>query len=224
MHQATGPPGVEGGMRGLAGRGFGVVAGVVAGLVVLVLAGRLAAPPAGTPNSVPSVTHTGTIRYIDPPPGTPPEPPSVWSTMPAAPSGRPSRFTAGRVRLTLPPGWHGRVASDGRVLTVQAANFPLPARGIGEDPDLAMTPAQVLLTLSDGVGPAATSISISPTIGEKDFLHDGRVPVGRALARTAVRRHGMVLYIDALFGSRLPPPSLVQQANKVLTSLRLTVA
>jgi hypothetical protein len=96
--------------------------------------------------------------------------------MPAAPSGRPSRFTAGRVRLTLPPGWHGRVASDGRVLTVQAANFPLPARGISEDPHLAMTPAQVLLTLS------------------------------------------------ALFGSRLPPPSLLQQANKVLTSLRLTVA
>jgi hypothetical protein len=203
-------------------RGFGVAAGVIAGLAVLVLAGRwLALPSAGAPDPAPSVMHTGTVRYVAPPPGTPPEPPPVvWSIVPAASSGRPSHLTAGPIRLTLPSGWYGRATSDGGVLLVQAANFPLPARDVGEELPLTMTPGEVLLGLSDEVA-LDTAVSTSPTIGASHFLHDGRVPVGRALARTAVRQGGMVLSIEALFGSRHPPRSLIRQTNEVLTSLRL---
>jgi hypothetical protein len=211
-------------MRRRAGRGLGVVAGVTAGLVVLVLAGRwLALPPAGAPEPAPSVTPTGRVRYLPPPPGTPPEPPPVaWSTVPAPPSGGPRRLAAGPIRLTLPSGWYGRAASDGGLLLVQAANFRLPARDVGEEP-LTMAPGQVLLGLSDGVGPG-TPVSTSPAIDASHFLHDGRVPVGRALARTAVRQDGLVLAIEAEFGSRHPSRSLIRQVNEVLGSLRLTAA
>jgi hypothetical protein len=109
------------------------------------------------------------------------------------------------------------------MLLVQAANFPLPARDVGQEPSVTMTPGQVLLGLSDAVG-SATPVSTSPAIGASHFLHDGRVPVGRALARTAVRKDGMVFSIEALFGSRPPPRSLIRQANQVLTSLRLAGA
>jgi hypothetical protein len=96
----------------------------------------------------------------------------------------------------------------------------LPARDVGEDLPFTMTRGQVLLGLSDEVGPDRP-LSTSPAISASHFLHDGRVPVGRALARTAVRKGGMVVSIEALFGSRPPPRSLIRQANKVLTSLRL---
>jgi hypothetical protein len=68
----------------------------------------------------------------------------------------------------------------------------------------------------------ATPVSASPLIGASDFLHDGRVPVGRALAVKAVGKHGSILSISAEFGARPPAPSLLRQTNQLLASLTVT--
>jgi hypothetical protein len=95
--------------------------------------------------------------------------------------------------------------------------------GPGEDPIQAMTREQVVVTLSTGTGCCpATPVSASPAIGASDFLHDGRVPVGRALAVKAVGKHGSILSISAEFGARPPAPSLLRQTNHLLASLTVT--
>ena len=65
-------------------------------------------------------------------------------------------------------------------------------------------------------------MSASSVIGASDFLHGGRVPVGRAFAVKAVRTHGSILYIEALFGARPPASSLLRQTNQLLASLTVT--
>ena len=209
-------------MRWPPGRGWTVVAMVIAGLSVLVVAGRVLAPWLSEP-LVPSTLPppTGTIRIV-PLTEQPSEPPPMtWSTVPAAHSGEPGRLTGGGVRLRLPGGWHGRTSSQGGLLVLEAANFSLATQDRGEDPIQAMTRGQVVVTLSTGCCPA-TPVSASPVIGASDFLHDGRVPVGRALAVKAVRTHRSILSISAEFGARPPAPSLLRQTNHLLASLTVT--
>jgi hypothetical protein len=210
-------------MRWPPGRGWTVVAIVIVGLSVLVVAGRmLALPPAEPPVTPTASTPSGTIRIV-PLTDVPSEPPIPWSTVAAASSGKPGQLTGGGVRLRLPGGWHGRTTSEGGLLVLQAANFVLATHHPGEDPIQAMTREQVVVTLSTGTGCCpATPVSASPAIGGSDFLHDGRVPVGRALAVKAVRTHGSVLSIEALFGARPPAPSLLRQTNHLLASLTVT--
>jgi hypothetical protein len=210
-------------MRWPPGRGWTVVAIVIAGLSVLVVAGRMVAPRlAESPGVATPPTPTGTIRIV-PLTAQPPEPPMTWSTVPATAPGEPGRLTGGGVRLRLPDGWHGRTTSEGGLLILQAANFSLATQDRREDPIKAMTQGQVVVTLSTGTGCCpAISISASPTIGASDFRHDRRVPVGRPLAMKAVRTHGRIFFINALFGARPPPPSLLRQANQLLASLTVS--
>jgi hypothetical protein len=200
-----------------------VVVLVLVGLSVLVVAGRmLALPPAEPPVTATASTPTGTIRIV-PLTGMPSEPPPMtWSTVPAASSGKPAQLTGGGVRLRLPGGWHGRTTTEAGLLTLQAANFSLATHDRGQDPFQAMTRGQVVVTLSTGTGCCpATRVSASPVIGASDFRH-GRVPVGRAVAVKAVRTHGSILYIEALFGARPPAASLLRQTNQLLASLAVT--
>jgi hypothetical protein len=207
-------------MRWPRGRGLTVVAIVIVGLSVLVVAGRVLAPSlVELPGGSAAPPSTGTIRTV-PLTDLPSESPMTWSTVPAARSGKPGRLTGDGVRLRLPGGWHGRTTSEGGVLILQAANFLLAAHDRGQDPIKAMTRGQVVVIVSDG-GPAIP-VSPSPMIGASDFLHDGRVPVGQALAEKAVRTHGRIFYISALFGARPPAPSLLRQANQLLASLTVT--
>jgi hypothetical protein len=211
-------------MRWPPGQGLTVVAIVIAGLSVLAVAGRLlAVPPAEPPATPTASTPTGTIRIV-PLTDVPPEPPIPWSTVPAASSGKPGQLTGGGVRLRLPGGWHGRTTSEGGLFILQAANFSLATHARGEDAIKAMTRGQVVVTLSTGgtgCCPAAP-ISASPAIGASDFLHDGRVPGGQALAMKVVRRQGRIVYIEALFGARPPARSLLRQTNDLLASLTVT--
>jgi hypothetical protein len=210
------------GMRWLPGQRLIVAAIVLVGLSVLVVAGRMLAPRlAESPVISAAPTPTRTIRTSSPPSELPSEPPMTWSTVPATPSGKPSQLTGGGARLRLPGGWHGRTTTteDG-LLILQAANFVLAAHDRGEDTIKAMTRGQVVVTVEPGV--PATPVSASPTIGAADFHHDGRVPLGRALAEKAIRRHGRVFYISALFGARPPAPSLLRQTNQLLASLTVT--
>jgi hypothetical protein len=211
-------------MRWPPGRGWTVVAIVILGLSVLVVAGRLLAPGLAEPtvrSTAPA--PTGTIRMVpltevpsDPPPMT-------WSTVPAAPSGRPGRLTGGGVRLRLPGGWHGRTTSEGGLRILQAANFALATHDRGEDPIMAMTRGQVVVTLSTGTGCCpGTRVSASRAIGASDFVHGGRVPRGKAFAEKAVRKHGTILQISALFGAGPPAPSLLRQTNELLASLTVS--
>ena len=202
------------------GRGWTVVVVVIVGLSVLMVAGRMLAPRlGGAPVMSTAPTPTGTVRTV-PLTDVPSAPPMTWSTVPAASAGRPAQLTGGGVRLRLPGGWHGRTTSEGGLLVLQAANFVLATHDPGEDPIQAMTREQVVVTLSTGTGCCpATPVSASPTIGASDFLHDGRVPVGRALAEKAVRTHGSILSISAEFGGRPPAPSLLRQTNHLLASL-----
>ena len=209
-------------MRWPTRRGLTVVAIVIVGLSVLVVAGRILAPSqAESPVMSAAPTPTGTSRTISSPTELPSEPPMTWSTVPAASSGKPGQLTGPGARLRLPAGWHGRTTTteDG-LLILQAANFVLAAHERGEDPIKAMTREQVVVTVQAGV--PAIPVSASPTIGASDFRHDGRVPVGRALAEKAVRRHGRIFYISALFGARPPAPSLLRQTNQLLASLTVT--
>jgi hypothetical protein len=207
-------------MRWPPGRGWTVVAIVVAGLSVLVVAGRMLAPRlAESPGVATPPTPSGTIRIV-PLTKQPSDPPMTWSTVPAARSGKQAQLTGGGARLRLPGGWQGRTTSEGGLLILQAANFSLATQDRGEDPIMAMTRGQVVVTLSTGTGCCpAISISASPTIGASDFRHDRRVPVGRPLAMKAVRTHGRIFFISALFGARPPPPSLLRQTNQLLASL-----
>ena len=208
-------------MRWPPGRGLTVVVIVLVGLSVLVVAGRmLALPPAERPVTATASTPTGTIRIL-PLTEMPSEPPPMtWSTVPAAPSGKPAQLTGGGVRLRLPGGWHGRTTTEAGLLTLQAANFSLATHDRGQDPFQAMTRGQVVVTLSTGTGCCpARRVSASPVIGASDFRHHGRVPVGRAFAVKAVRTHGSILYIEALFGARPPAASLLRQTNQLLASL-----
>jgi hypothetical protein len=211
-------------MRWPPGRGWTVVAIVIAGLSVLVVAGRMLAPRLGeSPGMATPPVPTGTIRMVPLTEQPSDPPPTTWSTVPAAVSGEPSRLTGGGVRLRLPDGWHGRTTSEGGLRILQAANFSFATQDRGEDPIMAMTRGQVVVTLATGTGCCpATPVSPSPAIGASDFLHGGRVPVGRALAVKAVRRHGSILHISALFGARPPPSSLLRQTNQLLTSLTVT--
>ena len=207
-------------MRWPPGWGLTVAAIVIVGLSVLVVAGRMLAPSLDeAPVMSTAPTPTGTIRTV-PLTDPPSEPPMTWATVPAASSGKPAQLTGDGARLRLPGGWHGRTTSEGGPLILQAANFVLSTQDPGEDPIKNMTRGQVVVTLSTG-GPA-TPVSASSTIGASDFLHDGRVPLGQALAVKAVRKHGKILYIEALFGARSPAPSLLRQTNQLLTSLTET--
>jgi hypothetical protein len=210
-------------MRWPPGRGLTLVAIVIVGLGVLVVVGRMLAPRLGEPLVISTApTPTGTIRIV-PLTEHPSEPPVTWSTVPAAPSGEQGQLTGGGVRLRLPSGWHGRTTSEGGLLTLQAANFVLATQDRGEDPIKAMTRGQVVVTLSTRTACCpGTPVSASPVIGASDFLHGGRVPVGQARAVKAVRKHGSILYIEALFGARPPAPSLLRQTNQLLTSLAET--
>jgi hypothetical protein len=211
-------------MRWPPGRGWTVVAMVIAGLSVLVVAGRVLAPGLGEPLVISTVPPpTGTIRIVPLTEQPSDPPPMIWSTVPAASSGKLGRLTGGGVRLRLPGGWHGRTTSEGGRLVLQAANFVLATRDRGEDPTQAMTRGQVVVTLSTGTGCCpGIPISASPAIAASDLLHDGRVPVGRALAVKAVRAHGSILSISAEFGARPPAPSLLRQTNHLLASLTVT--
>jgi hypothetical protein len=210
-------------MRWPPGWGLTVVAIVIVGLSVLLVAGRmLALPPAEPPVTPTASTPTGTIRIV-PLTDVPSEPPMTWSTVPAASSGKPGQLTGGGVRLRLPGGWHGRTTSEGGLLVLQAANFVLATHDRGEDPIKAMTRGQVVVTLSTGTGCCpATSVSASPAMAASDFLHDARVPVGRALGVKAVGKHGSILSISAEFGARPPAPSLLRETNHLLASLTVT--
>jgi hypothetical protein len=210
-------------MRWQPGRGLIVVAIVLVGLSVLVVAGRMLAPRLGeSPVRSKAPPPSGTIRIV-PLTDVPSEPPIPWSTVPAAPSGKPAQPTGGGVRLRLPGGWHGRTSSEGGLRILQAANFVLATQDRGEDPIQAMTLGQVVVTLSTGTGCCpGTPVSASPAIGASDFLHGGRVPAGQAFAVKAVRKHGSILSIEALFGARPPPPSLLRQTNQLLASLTVT--
>jgi hypothetical protein len=199
-------------------QGVAVVATVMLSLGVLVIAGRTLAPPAMPPGEPAPPPATGSIRYVPPPPGTTPEPTTAWSIVPSGPSGRSRQLEAGDVRLTLPPGWHGRSSTEGHVLILQGANFSLAPRGNGQEPVNAMTREHVVVTVSDAVD-LTTAISAFPTIGESDFLHDGRVPAGRAFARKRVQKDGRILSVEVLFGIGPPVPSLLRQTNLLLTSL-----
>jgi hypothetical protein len=207
-------------MRWPPGRGLTVVM-VIVGLSILVVAGRVLAPNlAESPIRSTAPPPTGSIRMDSPPPELPPEPSPTWSTVPAASSGKPRRLIAGGARLRLPGGWHGRTTNEGRLRILQAANFVLATRDLGKDPIKNMTREQVVVTLSMR-GPASP-VAASPIIGPSDFLHGGRVPVGRALAIKAVRKHGRILYIEVLFGARPPAASLLRQTNQLLASLTMT--
>lgn len=211
-------------MRWPPGRGWTVVAMVIAGLSVLVVAGRVLAPGLGEPLVISTVPPpTGTIRIV-PLTDVPSQPPDIpWSTVPTASSGKPAQLTGGGVRLRLPGGWHGRTTSEGGLLTLQAANFSLATHDRGQDPFQAMSRGQVVVTLSTEAGCCpAPPVSASPLIGASDFLHGGRVPVGRAFAVKSVRKHGSILYIEALFGARPPAASLLRQTNQLLASLTVT--
>jgi hypothetical protein len=210
-------------MRWPPGRGLTVVVIVLVGLSVLVVAGRMLAPSLGEPPVMSTApTPTGTIRIV-PLTDVPSEPPMTWSTVPAASSGKPAQLTGGGVRLRLPGGWHGRTTSEGGLFVLQAANFLLATRDPSEDPIKAMTREQVVVTLSTGTGCCpAPPVSASPVIGASDFLHGGQVPVGRAFAVKAVRTHGSILYIEALFGARPSAASLLRQTNQLLASLTVT--
>ena len=211
-------------MRWPPGRGLTLVAIVIVGLGVLVVAGRMLAPRLGEPLVISTApTPTGTIRIV-PLTEQPSDPSRIqWSTVPAGSSGRPAQLTGGGVRLRLPGGWHGRTTSEGGLLTLQAANFVLATHDGGEDPITTMTRGQVVVTLSTGTACCpGTPVSASPTIDASDFLHGGRVPVGQARAVKAVRKHGEILYIEALFGARPPALSLLRQTNQLLTSLAET--
>lgn len=204
-------------MRWPPGRGLTVVATVIVGVGVLVVAGRMLAPSLDQlPVRSTAPPPTGTIPMVSPPTEL-----LTWSTVPAASSGKPSQLTGGGARLRLPGGWHGRTTTteDG-LLILQAANFLLAAHDRGVDTIKAMTPEQVVVTVEAGV--PATRAAASPRIGASDFHHDGRVPKGRALAEKAVRRHGRIFHISALFGARPPAPSLLRQANQLLASLTVT--
>jgi hypothetical protein len=211
-------------MRWPPGRGWTVVAMVIVGLSVLVVAGRVLAPGLGEPLVISTVPPpTGTIRIVPLTEQPSDPPPMTWSTVPAAHSGKPGRLTGGGVRLRLPGGWHGRTSSQGGLLVLQAANFVLAARDRGEGPIMAMTRGQVVVMLSTGTGCCPGSrVSASPTIGASDFVHGGRVPRGQAVAEKAVRKHGRILHISALFGARPPAPSLLRQTNQLLASLTVT--
>ena len=211
-------------MRWPPGRGLTLVAIVIVGLSVLVVAGRMLAPRLGeSPVISTAPTPTGTIRIVPLTEQPSDPPPTAWSTVPAATSGKPAQLNGGDVRLRLLGGWHGRTTSEGSLLTLQAANFSLATRDRGEDPITAMTRGQVVVTLSTGTGCCpGTPVSASPAIGASDFVRGGRVPVGQALAVKAVRKHGEILYIEALFGARPPAPPLVRQTNQLLTSLAET--
>jgi hypothetical protein len=210
-------------MRWLPGQRLTVVAIVIVGLSVLVVAGRMLAPSLDeAPVISTAPPPTGTIRIV-PLTEQPSDPPVTWSTVPAASSGKPGRLTGGGVRLRLPSGWHGRTSSEGGALTLQAANFVLATQDRGEDPIMAMTRGQVLVTLSTGTGCCpGTHVSASPAIGASDFVHGGRVPRGQAFAEKAVRKHDRILHISALFGARPPAPSLLRQTNQLLASLTVT--
>jgi hypothetical protein len=211
-------------MRWPPGRGLTLVAIVVVGLGVLMVAGRMLAPRLGEPLVISTApTPTGTIQIV-PLTEQPPDPPQIpWSTVPAGSSGKPAQLTGGGVRLRLPSGWHGRTTSEGGLLTLQAANFVLATQDRGEDPIKAMTRGQVVVTLSTRTRCCpGTPVSASPAIGASDFVHGGRVPAGQARALTAVRKHGEILYIEALFGARPPAPSLLRQTNQLLASLAET--
>jgi hypothetical protein len=211
-------------MRWPPGRGLTVVVIVIVGLSVLVVAGRVLAPSlAELPGRPTAPTPTGTIRIVPLTDGPSEPPPMTWSTVPAARSGKPAQLTGGGVRLRLPGGWHARTTSEGGLLMLQAANFVLATQDRGEDPITAMTQGQVVVTLSTGTGCCpGTSVSASPVIGATDFLRDGRVPVGRALAVKAIRTPGSILSISAEFGARPPAPSLLRQTNQLLASLTVT--
>ena len=204
-------------MRRPPGRGLTVVAIVIVGLSVLLVVGRMLAPRLDQlPVRSTAPPPTGTIRTISPPTEL-----LTWSTVPAAPLDKPSQLSGGGARLRLPGGWHGRTTTteDGlRIL--QAANFMLAAQDRAEDTINTMTPEQVVVTVEAGI--PATRGSASPRIGASDFLDDGRVPQGRALAIKAVRQHGRIFYISALFGARPPAPSLLRQTNQLLASLTVT--
>jgi hypothetical protein len=210
-------------MRWQPGRGLIVVAIVLVGLSVLVVAGRMLAPRLGeSPVSSTAPPPSGTIRIV-PLTDVPSEPPIPWSTVPAAPSGKPAQLTGGGVRLRLPGGWHGRTSSEGGLRILQAANFVLATQDRGEDPIQAMTRRQVVVTLSTGTGCCpGTPVSASPVIGASDFVHGGRVPAGQAFAVKAVRKQGSILSIEALFGARPPAASLLRQTNQLLASLTVT--
>jgi hypothetical protein len=210
-------------MRWPAGQGFGVVATVLVGLGVLVVAGRMLAPGlAESPVRSAAPPPTGTIRTVSPPTDLPAEPPMTWSTVPAAPSGTPGQLTRGGVRLRLPGGWHGRTTTEEHGLRIlQAANFVLATGDRGQDPITAMTREQVVVTVQALAAPPAP-VTPAPTVGASDFVHDGRVPLGRALAAKAVRKDGRSFYVSALFGAQPPARSLLGQTNQLLASLTVT--
>jgi hypothetical protein len=210
-------------MRWLPGQRLTVVAIVIVGLSVLAVAGRMLAPSLGESPGTTAPPPTGTIRIVPLTEQPSDPPPMTWSTVPAASSGKPGRLTGGGVRLRLPGGWHGRTSSEGGLLVLQAATFLLATQDRGEDPIMAMTQGQVVVTVSTGTGCCpGTHVSASSAIGASDFVHDGRVPRGKALAEKAVRKHSTILHISALFGARPPAPSLLRQTNQLLASLTVT--
>ena len=171
-------------MRWQPGRGLIVVAIVLVGLSVLVVAGRMLAPRLGeSPVRSKAPPPSGTIRIV-PLTDVPSEPPIPWSTVPAAPSGKPAQLTGGGVRLRLPGGWHGRTSSEGGLRILQAANFVLATQDRGEDPIQAMTLGQVVVTLSTGTGCCpGTPVSASPVIGASDFVRRRPGPGGSGVCR-----------------------------------------
>lgn len=146
------------------------------------------------------------------------------------------RLSHGPAALNLPDGWSGRVLlrdPKGRSFVLQAANFELPAQGqdwmsrppelpAGQQDRLAqLTGDDVLISLVQEevvASPAASTAELS----DDDFVVGSpRVPVGEALATKSLTVGGQHFILTVNFGRIAPRPSLVDEANIVLGSLRV---
>jgi hypothetical protein len=143
-----------------------------------------------------------------------------------------SRVVAGHgIRMELPPGWDGRVyqrSLPGSLPVLQAASFTLPRAGdddVGSNAVRRMRAGSVrfgLLEVGEPAGPRFHPARLPLRIARGDFgaPFEG-VPLEHAFATKHVRVAGRAFVLWADFTTQPVSPTLLEQANRVLATVKI---
>ncbi len=139
--------------------------------------------------------------------------------------------------LTLPAGWHGRIYQrPGGLPILQTGNFALPPND--DDPGTKamrrMNRNNILVVLLEVATGGATGgppgfkfkvVALPVRIRRSDFLPLFKgVPSSHAFARRLISTHGRGFMLWVQFDVRPAPAHLLQQANRVLATLRVAAS
>lgn len=139
--------------------------------------------------------------------------------------------------LTLPAKWHGRIYQrPGGLPILQTGDFALPPND--DDPGTKamrrMSRNSILIVLLEAATGGATggppgfkfkAVTLPVRIRRSDFLPMFKgVPSGHAFARRLISTHGRGFMLWVQFGVRPAPAPLLQEANRVLATLRIAAS